>query len=110
MFGDASDQDAEGHKADNEVDFALEEEILSRGTIMAIIKKRSRSTSELHMIRLISILEARGVEPGAILGPSCVFVCTKTCISINCPYDQMRVALLIPYRTYSTDLPDGCTW
>jgi hypothetical protein len=61
MFGDASDQDAEGHKADNEVDFALEEEILSRGTIMAIIKKRSRSTSELHMIRLSSALEARGV-------------------------------------------------
>jgi hypothetical protein len=106
MFGDASNQDAEGHKADNEVDFALEEEILSRGTIiMAIIKKRSRSTSELHMIRLSSILEARGVELGGIFGVSCVFVCTRTCISPNpLPQDQMRVALSIPYRTYRTDL------
>jgi hypothetical protein len=109
MFGDASDQGAEGHKADNEVDFALEEEILSRGTIMTIIKKRSRSTSELHMIRLSSILEARGVELGGIFGASCVFVCTKTCISPDCPHGQMRVGPLIPYRTYSTDLPDGCT-
>jgi hypothetical protein len=89
MFGDASDQGAEGHKADNEVDFALEEEILSRGTIMTIIKKRSRSTSELHMIRLSSILEARGVELGAYLGlavylyvPRLVF--RLTALTIRC--------------------------